>query len=171
MLRKQLLFRTLLDLQHFNFRLQSLDFLGAHCELATVWSALGYVVTHVPSQGVSWDYHWLLEFYVILNEQFPATSQLPRQLINLLSQLSNLSWIGVSINNGLILNIPRSACIFQGVQGLLKVNFGRGNTSDHWSARIASQGVLKDSSELAVTVGNMHLLSFLCQCGYHITQG
>ena len=78
------------------------------------------------------------KFDIVGNQQFSAAGQLSGKLIHLLSKLSNLLRVGISVYNGLVLDVSSSEGILKGVEGFFEVDLSRGHTSNHRSSRVTS---------------------------------
>jgi hypothetical protein len=75
----------------------------------------------------------------------------------LLTQQQDLRCRRVPVDDGLVLDIPRTIGVAQRVDRLLHVRVGRRDTGNHDSVRVVAQRILKQPSELRVPVRYMLL--------------
>ena len=72
------------------------------------------------------------------------------------AQLSNLlARVLVERDRGFIHDITRAVRVFQGVEGLVKVRVGGGDTSHHDRPRVSPQGILQQAGQFRVAVRNV----------------
>lgn len=109
---------------------------------------------------------------LILNDGL-ILSDFKLKVLDLRSQGLYQHRVRVSVDDRLILNVSSSACVLKSTQRFIVVELGRGDTGDHRGSRVTSQGVLKDSGELGVSVWDV-IFTFrafaLCQGADDLTE-
>ena len=86
------------------------------------------------------------------------------ELTGLLPKLGDESRLGVGVYLWFVLNFTGAASVIQSVQGFVVVALSGGDARDHGRARVSTQGILEDASQLGVTIRDeVSLLAFLTQ--------
>ena len=97
--------------------------------------------------------------HVELAEHFLHFLHLHLQLLSFLGQVSD-KFIGLAfVDDRLVLDFLGLVSVPQGRESLLVVVGGWGNSTDHQGFRVSSQGILQDTSQAGIPVGDDGVLS------------
>lgn len=91
------------------------------------------------------------------------------QILDFVSVFPQKGIFGVLVDDWLVFNEFCTAGVSEGTEGFLVVVAGWGDCCDHDCFRVAAQGVLKQSGQFGISVGNVMGLP-IYQCRYHITK-